>query len=1181
LLSKDDRLQDSLLCIQVAVEFYEQNLSTDSNRIAESLHEKGVVLSRLQRFDEAATVLRKALKIRKLLFMDNSQQVIDTSRALGPCESNLGNSDYAMELLKLRTPLNHKKVGSSQDIEDLLLVGKLHSDKSEIASALRYHGRCLQLIQVMKEGDTKKHLVKVNLAVADVFKKSGNHFHALMSFDQALECAGGKKSILMCDALMSMGNYFMEIKRYDDAILSYTRTLEQLQTEVSGGHSYTLQVLVSLGSAFFANKKFSESKNHYRKAIELFCQKFGENNVFVSTSWLKIGDNLMKESKTDEALETYLHSFSIMKSLGIESMAHYYATGKCLLCLQRYSEAASNLQHALKISQKHSNLADVQLALAKAQLGLGDVESATQNFKAATEEKILSLASQEDAEELEVALDSCIQMVERSGKQDLDYANFLQRRAICQAVRRKYEVSIHSHSAALTIFRNIHGSNHISVKNSLFNIAVCLNSLGSPGKARNYLDRAYDIALNDRENVTSTSEILFHKGISLKIEKDYKAAKKHFDEALQIKLSNDYHGSPSAAEIYEIIADSETEINPSDSETPERNYTECLRLYTHLNDHKKSACVHNKIALLHMKQNSYSKAIIHFEKCLLMNKILLVEEKMVIAELYINLGVAHDHVHSFSKAISCLDLSIGCNIPMISSKALICKGRSLSKATQYREALECFSEVLEKHTLKPNERAETLVTRGKVLGNMGREEEAVASFTSALSLFRTLPDSNAYLSSTCQELANYHLREGNPEAAHEYVKESLEISQITAGTHQHGESLYSKGSIHFSRMEYENSLSCLQLALYIFKRTEGSILLKSNCLYMIGCIHEKLENYDYALISLNESLEYRKELGTLNHIDIGRTLLRLGTIHQSIGEYPLSRSFLKEALRIGIDQLGSQHAEIANIYEHLAVTYFKECKHEEAIYHINESIQIHKIDGDVLNCSQCYHLKGDILDQAGNIEKAIEGYSLSKKYIETSLKDTPEADHNALDLLASIVFKLGTSYERMGNLSSASHNYTKTIQLLKVVRKENTLYTAEVYEKLANLRGRQQKYDKASLLLEECLKIRIEELGMGHELVAKALYSLGVLFCKRNQFDAGLKAFTDCLSIQQLTLGSESLETADTLHAIGQCLGNNGDFKNACNMWGRAYEVYTKHKSPKVKAIKRDLRLAYKMLEEG
>lgn len=104
---------------------------------------------------------------------------------------------------------------------------------------------------------------------------------------------------------------------------------------------------------------------------------------------------------------------------------------------------------------------------------------------------------------------------------------------------------------------------------------------------------------------------------------------------------------------------------------------------------------------------------------------------------------------------------------------------------------------------------------------------------------------------------------------------------------------------------------------------------------------------------------------------------------------------------------------------------------------------------------------------------------------------------------------------------------------------------------------------------------------MGHELVAKALYSLGVLFCKRNQFDAGLKAFTDCLSIQQLTLGSESLETADTLYAIGQCLGNNGDFKNACNMWGRAYEVYTKHKSPKVKAIKRDLRLAYNMLDEG
>lgn len=218
-----------------------------------------------------------------------------------------------------------------------------------------------------------------------------------------------------------------------------------------------------------------------------------------------------------------------------------------------------------------------------------------------------------------------------------------------------------------------------------------------------------------------------------------------------------------------------TEINPLDYETAERHYAECLRLYTLLNDHEKSACVHNKLALLHMTQHSYNKAINHFEKCLVINKILLVEEKIVTAELYLNLGVAHDHVNSFSKAILCLDLSIGCKIPMISSKALICKGRSLSKAAQYKEALHCFSEVLEKHTLQPNERAETLITRGQVLGNMGREEEAVASFTSALSLFRTLPDSNVYLASTCQELANYHLRKGNPESAHEYVKEALEM----------------------------------------------------------------------------------------------------------------------------------------------------------------------------------------------------------------------------------------------------------------------------------------------------------------------------------------------------------------------------------------------------------------------
>lgn len=150
----------------------------------------------------------------------------------------------------------------------------------------------------------------------------------------------------------------------------------------------------------------------------------------------------------------------------------------------------------------------------------------------------------------------------------------------------------------------------------------------------------------------------------------------------------------------------------------------------------------------------------------------------------------------------------------------------------------------------------------------------------------------------------------------------------------------------------------------------------------------------------------------------------------------------------------------------------------------------------------------------------------------------------------------------------------------EALKSSETLYSADVFEKLANLEGRQKQYDKACVLLEKVLRIRMQLLGMEHESVAQALFSLGIIFSKKNEAEAALKAFTDCLSIRQLQLGFDAVKTADTLHAIGQCLGNAGDYENALNVWNEAHEIYKKHgTTDKVKAVARDLELGFRLLE--
>ena len=60
----------------------------------------------------------------------------------------------------------------------------------------------------------------------------------------------------------------------------------------------------------------------------------------------------------------------------------------------------------------------------------------------------------------------------------------------------------------------------------------------------------------------------------------------------------------------------------------------------------------------------------------------------------------------------------------------------------------------------------------------------------------------------------------------------------------------------------------------------------------------------------------------------------------------------------------------------------------------------------------------------------------------------------------------------------------------------------DIFEHIANIYGRRDKFDKAFVLLETTLQIRMNLLGIDHPRVAGALFSLGILFDKVNDFKA-------------------------------------------------------------------------------
>jgi len=142
------------------------------------------------------------------------------------------------------------------------------------------------------------------------------------------------------------------------------------------------------------------------------------------------------------------------------------------------------------------------------------------------------------------------------GKSTLDYADFLQKKGICLAKMKHYQQALDVHKQAMSIYTTINSASHMSVKTSLFNIALCLISLGESTRARECLFDVYKIISTELGDSSSEMiDIQFYISISFKQEGNFKSAKKYIDDAIQLRRLHSKYECKEAAEALESVGD--------------------------------------------------------------------------------------------------------------------------------------------------------------------------------------------------------------------------------------------------------------------------------------------------------------------------------------------------------------------------------------------------------------------------------------------------------------------------------------------------------------------------------------------------------------------------------------------------------------------------------------------------
>lgn len=134
-----------------------------------------------------------------------------------------------------------------------------------------------------------------------------------------------------------------------------------------------------------------------------------------------------------------------------------------------------------------------------------------------------------------------------------------------------------------------------------------------------------------------------------------------------------------------------------------------------------------------------------------------------------------------------------------------------------------------------------------------------------------------------------------------------------------------------------------------------------------------------------------------------------------------------------------------------------------------------------------------------------------------------------------------------GNYDSAQINYSKALELQKVIYGELHLKVASTYMLMGRIEWTKNDYNLASEFFHHALKIRKYQLGEGHIDVATAYNALGIVSWGKGLNDEALRFYEKTLKILEETLGDSHPKVGGILHNIGILLMESGAYRQALN----------------------------------
>lgn len=378
---------------------------------------------------------------------------------------------------------------------------------------------------------------------------------------------------------------------------------------------------------------------------------------------------------------------------------------------------------------------------------------------------------------------------------------------------------------------------------------------------------------------------------------------------------------------------------------------------------------------------------------------------------------------------------------------------------------------------------------------------------------------------------------------------------------QNSKSYFQIANDYFDAGDYENAAVYYERNLPNDKTTYGvNHIYIGNDYFLIGACYSKIGNYEKAIFNLKKALQVFESQKIQSNKTVSETkedaakfasdtVLEIGNIYESLGEFKKALSYFQKELSINLTIYGKNHIKTSNAYRDVGYMNLQCGNFQEAIQEFTKAVEIR------------YSVLGEnSLEFAESLIDLAEAYTSTENYTD-ALEKLKTAEDIYISLLqpndinfAYLYQSFADYYRRTANVNQSLNYGYNAIEIFDKNYGENNsasiaVYLAEI-EKCYALQGD----DSRSLAI--LLKCKSFYEKHPHQNLINVLSSISDIYSNKGDYSNAIIYCQKAMETSKKYWGEKTPAMAGLYHSMGLIYGLKKEYENALSFYRKSLDLY-------------------------